>query len=181
MSIKKYAISSLLLAGCMSIANAGMYVAPTLLLQDTIAPNSTVRDMSLRVSLGYDDFIQPSFYLGGEIFGTPGSIQLKNNTSSGTSARNSYSYGASILPGTPITDTVLGFLRIGVIETRFTSASATRAGGQLGLGLDTALNCNWNLRMEYTYTMYGSVTGIGAPKSDWVGLGLTYKLGQLDQ
>ena len=177
--IKNSVISAALLAGCVSTANAGMYIGPTLFVRDTMATHSSVRELAARMSLGYGDFVAPSFYLAGEIFGMPGSMLLRSNTSSGIGVRNTYSYGISLLPGTAITDSVMGYLRMGLIETRFTSASTTRAGGQIGLGLQTGLTSNWDMRMEYIYSMYGSITNIGSPKGDWIGLGLTYKLDQI--
>lgn len=179
--LKKAVICGAFFTCVISTAHAGLYIGPTLLVRDTISSNSTVRESGLRLSLGYGDFVAPSFYLAGEAFAIPGSILLKNNTSYGTSVRNTYSYGASLLPGIPVTDSVLGYLRLGVVETRFSSASVTAAGGQVGLGLQTGLTCDWDLRMEYTYTMYRSVSNAGTPKADWFGLGLTYKLSRLDQ
>lgn len=177
--LQKSLLGALLLVGVVSSAQAGLYVGPTLLLRDTIASHSSVRELGLRMSLGYGDFVSPAFYLAGEAFGMPGAAVLRNNTSSGTSVRSTYGYGVSIIPGTPITDSVLGYLRLGVVESRFTSASQTRAGAQAGLGLQTSLTCNWDMRMEYIYTMYGSVSNAGSPKSDWVGLGFMYKFDQI--
>lgn len=178
-SFKKILMGTAVLASSITVANAGLYIGPTLMVRDTIATNSTVRESGLRLSLGYGDFVAPSFYLAGELFAIPGSILLKNNTSSGSSARNTYSYGASLIPGVSLTDTVLGYMRLGVVESRFTSASTTAAGGQAGVGLQTGLTPSWDLRMEYVYTMYRHISNIGSPKSDWMGLGLTYKLEQI--
>lgn len=91
------------------------------------------------------------------------------------SANSSWSYGISVLPGYMLNDQVLGFLRLGVLNTRFTTAGGNNeTGGQVGLGMQTSLTPCWDLRGEWDYNFYNSMN-IGAPKSQQFNLGLLYK------
>ncbi|HSW71331.1 MAG TPA: outer membrane beta-barrel protein, partial [Gammaproteobacteria bacterium] len=114
-------------------------------------------------------------YGGLEIF-VQDSVAITNNTSALGSAKSTWGYGLSILPGYLLTDNVLGYLRLGVARTRFSTGNSTVTGGQLGLGLDTALCNNWDLRGEYVYSFYNSLSNHGgSPKSQQFNLGLIYK------
>lgn len=107
------------------------------------------------------------------------SAQITNytNNSGNGNVSSSWGYGLSVLPGYMIVDNVLGFLRLGVVETHFNSGSNQwRTGGQIGLGLDTALCTNWDLRGEYIYSFYNSLSNsYGLPRSQQFNLGLIYK------
>jgi hypothetical protein len=173
--LKKILIGSALFFTSLSVVHAGVYMGPTLILRDTVTKNSTTREISGRLSLGYGEYLDSALYLAGEAFLLPGAIMLTNNTSSGDSAKSTYAFGLSLIPGIKITDLSMGYVRVGIIDSCFSSASATRPGLQLGLGLQTALNQNWDIRAEYDYTVYRSITSVGTPKSDWVGLGAIYK------
>ena len=130
------------------------------------------------LSLGYAGMVTPSFYLAGEVFGlATGNIKDLTYTFGTTtsSAKSNWSYGADLIPGYMITDYVLGYLRAGVVTTRFNGQGSTKTGGQLGLGGQTSLTTNWDLRGEYVYSQYGRVSGIGKVSADQVNLGLVYK------
>lgn len=133
------------------------------------------------LSLGYGALVSPSFYLAGELFGL-GSASVKDlqnqlSVSRNISVKSSWSYGLSIVPGYMITDTVLGYLRGGVIRTRFngTNVGVNDTGWQIGLGGQTNLYQNWDLRAEYIYSYYGTVGNLGKVSSDQANLGVVYK------
>ncbi|OGT36557.1 MAG: hypothetical protein A3F12_05150 [Gammaproteobacteria bacterium RIFCSPHIGHO2_12_FULL_38_14] len=158
---------------------AGPYIGLSVGLRTNYSGSPTVfKGLDGNLSLGYGAMVTPSFYLAGEIFGiATGNIKDLQYTSGTTnySAKSNWSYGASILPGYMITDYVLGYLRAGVIATRFNQQSVTKTGGQLGLGGQTSLTPNWDLRGEYVFTQYRTVGSIGRVASDQVNLGLVYK------
>jgi len=175
--IKKI-IACAITALCMQSSWAGnVYLGPALFLQDNTTPTSNYRGLQPRLTAGYADSLQDLF-LAGEIFVDPTSAIISNNYSSpgAVSARSTWSYGAGILPGTLITEHVLGFARIGVLTTKFTGPSTSRWGAEFGLGLQTCLTPYWDLRAEYIYTAYKTVPHLGAVKADQVGIGLIYKV-----
>jgi len=124
------------------------------------------------ISLGYGGIVSPSFYLAAELFGG-GSINLKNYTNSGVSVKSTWSYGLDIIPGIQLTDPVVGYVRLGVVRTRFNDVG-NATGWRAGVGGQTNLWPNWDLRGEYVYTYYNSVGGMN-PQSDQFNLGLIYK------
>lgn len=127
------------------------------------------------VSGGWGIMLNPSWYLAGEIFaGT--STNLKNYTHDGVGVKSSWSYGIDIIPGFMITDYVLTYLRAGISNTRFTNQSTNKSGWHVGLGGQTNITGNWDLRGEYIYTQYSNVSGIGKPQADQFNLGIVYKL-----
>ncbi len=125
------------------------------------------------LSAGYA-FVMESFYFAGEIF-VGDSAVLQNYANNG-SARSTWSYGLSLIPGILMNDTVLGYLRLGILNTNFTTNNNNATGGQVGLGLQTAITERWDLRGEYIYDFYRSVSYIGNPKSAQFNLGLVYKI-----
>lgn len=137
------------------------------------------------LSAGYSAFVASNFYLAGEIFVQDNAnVQnrgfVKASTGKNVDASSSWGYGLSILPGMMINERVLGYIRAGVINSHFNHATANgnslnKTGGQLGLGTETALNTNWDLRTEYVYSSYSGTGGIGVPHSHEFNLGVVYK------
>jgi|GEM_PF-1261134 len=119
------------------------------------------------------------WYGGLEVF-VNDNLEMTNNTSpTYGSAKSSWSYGGSLLPGYLIQENVLGFLRLGVIETRFNGNGGKnkwKFGGQVGLGLQTMLCQNWGLRGEWMYNFYNSMgsASIGVPRAQQYNLSLLY-------
>ncbi len=105
------------------------------------------------------------------------SIVNYNRKTVNGNVQSSWGYGASILPGYTILENVLAYLRLGVVDTKFTGTGASWAvGGQVGLGLETVLCNNWDLRGEYIYGFYKGIGGSnGSPKSQQFNLELLYK------
>lgn len=131
------------------------------------------------ISLGYGAFVAPAFYLAGEIY-AEGIAQLKNfnSTFTGVSPKQSSAYGLDIIPGYLITDTVLGYLRLGVIRGHFNNTgggSSNATGWRVGVGGQTNIYQNWDLRGEYIYNQYNSISTIGKVLSNQFNLGLVYK------
>jgi opacity protein-like surface antigen len=161
---------------CDDFSHGRAYVGPSLFVQQVSANESSYRGLHPRFSLGYADWSN-KYYLAAELFLVPASLTLsdiRNNGGSGTSTKISSSFGASLLPGTLIYKKILGYLRFGLISSYFRSPGSSKMGGQLGFGIQTRLTSEWALRGEYLYTAYNSVSQIGTPNSNELGLGLIY-------
>lgn len=129
------------------------------------------------ISAGYAAMLTPEWYLAGEIFGSD-SAQLKNYNSIGSpGVKTSWNWGLSLIPGYMLTDHVLGYIRLGGIQSHFTGngQSVNKSGWQIGLGGQTNLYDNWDLRGEYVYSQYGSISNVGKPAADQFNLGIIYK------
>lgn len=180
--LKKLLVGMAILAASSSVAVAALAPAPYLggsigLVNNsshsssTVGGNSVYRGLTGNINLGYGGIVSPGFYLAGELFGTPGTISVSGDND----LKTSWGVGGSIIPGVMINDRTFGYARLGINGTRFTSADVTRFGGHAGLGLQTNLCQNWDLRGEYVYTKYRSVGGISSPNSDLFNLGVVYR------
>lgn len=129
------------------------------------------RGVPLKVFAGYGALINQSAYVGVELTGVPGSAQMSNKNN----MRTSYGYGASVLPGVMLSDQTLAYLRGGVVRTEFSNVNNMATGAEMGVGIQTFLTQNFDLRGEYDYTAYRTVSGIHAPSADSYDLGLVYK------
>lgn len=112
-------------------------------------------------------------YAAVEIFAQD-TAELSNYRNNVSNASSTWGYGLSVLPGYMINDSVLGYLRLGVVSTRFSAGNNSATGGQAGFGLQTALSNSWDLRGEYVYSFYKSIRS-GNPKAQQFNLGLVYK------
>ncbi len=199
---KKIVIASAILATSSSIAfaDAAPYVGASLglnstnyKLNDALSTNTNFNSSGLNggVYAGYGATLSNNFYLGGEAllkarsFST--STKLINGGTTNAKLTSSYSYGVSVLPGYKFTDTLLGYVRAGVVKTRFKlaqdnlgSKTDSLTGGQLGLGLQTELVKNVNLRGEFVHTRYSSFKAFGSsvkPRNNEIDFGLGYSFG----
>lgn len=172
---KKLLVASAILATSSTIAMASgaPYLGASLGVVDNTAQSGSFRGVPLTVNAGYGATIDQSIYLAGEVFGTIGTSSLDNNPNT-KNIKSTYGYGISFIPGVMVTDHTMTYLRVGAVKTRFNSLGKTATGGQLGLGLQTSLTQNWDLRGEYDYTKYRRVSGT-SPKADAFNLGLVYK------
>ncbi|EKD72638.1 MAG: hypothetical protein ACD_45C00622G0015 [uncultured bacterium] len=159
---------------------AGPYVGLSLGSRNNYSGSPTVfRGIDGNLSLGYG-MMMSQFYLAGEIFGiwtaNVKDLQYTQGTTS-TSAKSNWAWGISLLPGYMIVDRVLGYVRLGGGRTHFngTGVSDTVTGWHIGPGASIALNQNWDLRGEYIYTRYNTVTNLGKTSSDVFNLGVVYK------
>jgi outer membrane autotransporter protein len=87
-----------------------------------------------------------------------------------------------------LSDHTMAYGRVGVVRSRFEFSNSTPGttdvrkninGGQIGLGLQTSLTQNLDLRGEYDYTKYKTTklsnTTDFDPRADSFNLGLVYK------
>ena len=184
--IKKILLGFALLTSTVGIATAGAapYVGAGIGVNANTANNGwfgSNRGMPFNILAGYGGLISDSFYLAGELSGTLATAVLNNNGA----LKSTYSYGASVLPGVMLSDHTLGFARAGVVATHFPDVHGgkTLTGGQFGVGLQTGLTQNVDLRAEYDFTAYRSTTAwrfnnvkiTSAPRQDAFNLSLIYK------
>lgn len=165
------------LFSCHAAQAGNIYLGPEVFVQANTTPSSNYRGLFPRLSVGYAQLFDKDFYLALEAFGVPTMATLADNHNNGAvSARSTRSIGASIIPGGMLTENVLAFARVGVLNTQFTAPNSARWGGQIGVGLQTSLTPYWDLRAEYIYSAYKTVPTLGAVKSDQMGVGLIYKV-----
>ena len=169
-------ISSLLIASVSSGAMAGtFYLGPSLFYQYNSASHSSFSGLHPKLTLGYAS-LMGDYLLAGELFAIPFTAQLSSSINhNGISAKTSNGFGISFLPGMRITDSVLGYLRIGVISSEFTSPNTRKTGGQLGIGFATPISNSWDLRLDYIFTAYQSINQLGSVKANELGIGAVYK------
>lgn len=170
----------LITSGVMSVANAlpgTVYISPSLSYQTIRPKHGAVRYIGFtpRIALGYGDAITDVFYLAGEVFIIPGSFTHADTTAGIGSLKPQYSIGIDFLPSIILDSDVMAYLRLGVISTRFGNFAVTKAGYQIGLGLETIICKPWTLRGEFVYTGYSSFPNISAPYVQEYTLGLVYR------
>jgi opacity protein-like surface antigen len=122
---------------------------------------------------GYGKTIYNNYYLGGELFGNAGSIALSGQQYNN---RANYGLGASVIPGVMLTRDTMAYGRIGVKASQYHGSNSTHTGGQLGLGVQTSIAQNWDVRGEYDYTGYGIINNFTKKATNQVGVGLVYKI-----
>ena len=200
--MKKLLIATAILAASSTVAMAAgaPYVGVGLGLNSasnsiSINNGTTIKNLGARGALfdvfaGYGIVVNQNIYLGGEVFGSATSAQGKITAPNGNFVRvqTKNSFGISLMPGVMLGEHTLAYLRAGIVRTSFNAANNSAGvyvsknksvnGGQLGLGLQTSLAQNIDLRGEYVYTSYRSFN-VGAakvsPNSDQFNLGVIYK------
>lgn len=151
------------------------YFGLNLHIEDLTTSDNNFRGLRPRLALGYST-IEDSYYWGAELFASPTVYTLTNSHNAGAnSLRTSQEYGFSVLPGLLLSEGLVGYLRLGVVTTRFRAPSTTKLGGQLGVGLQSSFSSAWSLRGEYIYSAYSNVDSIGSPESDQFAIGLIYQ------
>lgn len=135
------------------------------------------RGVPFNVFAGYGGIVNQNFYLAGELAATLGTGDIQDN-----GLKSSYGYSASILPGVMLSDRTLAFARAGIVRARFPKQNSNSTGGEIGAGLQTSLTQCLDLRAEYDFIAYRSVSGRTggvnysvSPRSDQFNLGLIYK------
>lgn len=179
--LKKLFVTSaatfLLASSTAALANGMPYVGAGLGVKST----GGERFMPLNVFAGYGGIASPGLYLGGELNADLTSLMLSDSSN----FRTTYGLGLSFIPGMMLSDSTMLYGRAGVVRSKFNSHGGNLVnGGQLGLGLQTRLTQNVDLRGEYVYTKYhsfsmnagnGTTIHIGAPTSDQFNLAFVYK------
>jgi len=170
---KKLLIASAILAVTSGVALAAPYVGGSVGVDVNTNNNNNFRGVPFSVFGGYGTTVSQNIYLAGEVFGTVGTASLNDN-----GLKSTYGYGVSVIPGLMLSDRVMAFARAGVVRTHFSPTGVRNTndtGGQLGLGLQTGLTQNLDLRGEYDYTSYGKFSGLSKVTSDQFSLGLVYR------
>lgn len=145
----------------------------------------------LDLFLGYGKMVNQTIYLGGEVFASGYSSDVEGLSIEDNSAhyKTKYSYGASVIPGILLSQNTMAYARLGVVQTGFklesdsplgnSSKNETVTGGQAGLGLQTHLTKNLDLRGEYDFTAYKSFDSGDdtiKPSSGQAKVGLVYHI-----
>jgi opacity protein-like surface antigen len=178
--LKKLILASTVIALTtgVAMANPAPYVGAGLGLNVNTSATANYRDMPFNLLAGYGGLIDQSIYLAGELNVTAGSAEISRSYAN---LKTTYSYGVSVLPGLMLNDRTLAFVRAGLVNTRFSDLGKTKAGAQFGLGLQTGLTQNVDLRGEYDYTAYRSFHAnsgeyISSPRTDGFNFALVYKI-----
>lgn len=186
--IKKLAMVSALLAASagVAMANPAPYIGAGLGITANTSTNSSAymtsafRGAPLSVLAGYGGTVNDWYFVAAEVNAT-----LLTSSLSGTGMlKSSYGYGISVLPGYMLSDHTAAFLRAGLVRTHFSNLDKYSTGGQLGLGLQTSVTQNLDVRGEYDFTAYSAVNTAAktggwinsiAPRSDTTTLSFIYK------
>ena len=130
------------------------------------------RGIPVKVFAGYGSLLSQSFYLAGELTATLGTGEI----STSNNMKTSYGFGLGVLPGVMLNDSTMAYARVGYVRERFSSLNSMVNGGQVGLGLQTSVTQNIDVRGEYDYTDYKNVGAVRSPRADEYTLGLVYKI-----
>jgi opacity protein-like surface antigen len=172
--LKKILIASMLIGSSAALADGVPYLGFDLGLVNNTAKHANFRGLNGTVNAGYGSIVGTGIYLGSEIFFTPVATTISDN-----GLKSTYAYGLSFIPGLMLSDHTMGYARLGLSRSHFSPAGGahnkTVSGFSTGLGIQTSLTQNWDLRGEYIYTAYQSISVVGTPRSDQVNLGLVYK------
>ncbi len=137
---------------------------------------NSYRGVPFNIFAGYGGVVNSqNFYIAGEINATFVTADISSN---GNFLKTTYGYGASIIPGVMLSDHTLVFGRVGLLRTRFTNEDLMQTGAQFGLGMQTSVTQNVDVRGEYDFTAYRSVNHYGfttSPRSDAFNVALVYK------
>src|SRR3990167_424691 len=157
-------------------AYAGFYAGPLLSFESLSVNGASYQGFMPRLMLGYGGFVREAFFLGAEMEAGTTSIPINNHPNSYAGLKTSYSYGISLVPGLALDEYLMGYVRLGVLFSHFSSANlnATHSGFQRGLGLETKFAENWSVRGEVDYVSYASFANVGSPAAFQYVLGLNY-------
>ena len=183
---KKIILASAILAATVGVAaasapapyvGAGLGITNNSVTFNDAKTGGAYRGVPLNVFVGYGGVLSSNFYLAGELSGTITTANISDNTG----LKTSYGMGASVLPGFMLNDSTLAYARVGVVRSHFTdSAFGNTNGAQFGLGMQTSVTQNLDVRGEYDFVAYKAEKFLGtsvAPRSDQFTVGLVYKIG----
>jgi opacity protein-like surface antigen len=200
---KKILAATVILTSSSATLAAAPYIGASIGINNTQL-NAKVEDIGTTLNLGgrnpnvdifggYGTLVSQNIYLGGEVFAntTTGSIDAYTSGSDATTLKyeTRYTYGVSFIPGVMISPNTMAYGRLGVVRGNFNVKSTTPTsssndddsvgGAQAGLGIQTNLIQNLDLRAEYVYSDYRSFTENNvktSPTSDQFNLGLVYRI-----
>jgi opacity protein-like surface antigen len=154
-------------ASSLSTTYAGsFYIGPGAEWESVSINSNHYQGVGPRIVAGYGEWVTYSFFMAGEIAGTPRSIVINNEPKNGKSIKMKYSYSASVIPGFPMDETLMIYARLGYQYSRFDKQDVDKGGFLAGVGLDTNLTPCWDLRFEYDYTKYGNINSTGKPREN---------------
>jgi len=130
------------------------------------------RGVPVNLFAGYGGVVNENFYIAGEVDATLGTGEINKGSSA---LKSTYGFGVSLIPGVMLSDHTLAYLRAGYERTRFTNLGNMASGGKFGVGLQTSVTQNVDVRGEYDFVAYRTVSGVKSPRSDNYTLGLVYK------
>jgi opacity protein-like surface antigen len=173
--LKKLVVASALFAVCANVAVANApYIGFAAGSRVNTSEYRNFRGVPANVFVGYGATIGEGVYLAGEVFSNLATANVNDN-----GLKSTFGYGISFIPGLMLSDHTMGFARLGVLRTKFEPAglsTSTVSGGQLGVGIQTSLMQNWDLRGEYDFMAYSHISQIsGNPRTDEFHLGMVYK------
>lgn len=172
---KALGVTALFLTGLSTAFAGNFYMGPAVVYQAIAVSDVGYNGVSPRLTVGYEDMYTEYLYGAAEIFTSPTTFTIYSNPNNIGSARITYSYGASILPGFNFDRTIIGYVRLGYIRSRFDNLGSVEGGVQYGAGLHWALTDIWSVRGEYSYTKFHNIAPIGHPDMNSYSIGLTYR------
>jgi len=159
--IKKTVLSSIIFLSASSViyAKTTSYVGGGLGVGG-YGQQSGLNGASANIFAGKGNYIDKDekIYVGGEL-GAGYTYQSGHN--------NAFGLSASIMPGLMITNSTMLYGRLGV-ATSYIHKKSMAFGPQYGVGLQTNVAKNWDVRTEYT-------SFVAANHSSQIGAGLVYK------
>src|SRR3990167_6951960 len=115
---------------------------------------------------------QQDYYFGQEIFAEFGSVPLSNNQAN----RAKYGLGISLIPGIILYQDTMAYLRVGCEALRYPVFHSTDAAPQIGLGMQTKLYKNWDVRGEFLHSFgYGALDNLSRTKDNRLNVGFLYQ------
>ena len=176
--LRKVIAVILIFFNAMSIAFAfRIYVKPSLSYLSTTDDSDSTATTSMAygpgIAAGLGNVFYKYFYAGIEGFWIPNTLPV--NSDSGSVYKISYQYGISLLPGVSFDNTVIGYLRLGVLRSNFPNASAQVSANQIGVGLEYSLSQNWGVNGEYNSERYKGSTAVGTATTGKYTIGVLYK------
>jgi opacity protein-like surface antigen len=175
---KKICFSSLLFMMSSTLSYAGIfYMGPSLQYENVVGDTTgSYQATSARLTVGYAEKLEFPYYLAGELFGVAGNI---NGHPDDSGLKNTPSFGVALLPGFMLYDNTFLYGRLGTIGSRFSATGSYAWGGQVGIGVETAITQTWDIRAEYIFTQYSELNGsgsvYGAPHSNTIAIGFIHR------
>lgn len=178
--MKKIILASAILAATVGVTavNASPYLGASVGVNVNSSTNAVggnpgvFRGIPVKVFAGYGNMLSQAFYLAGELTATLGTGEI----STSNNMKTSYGFGLSVLPGVMLNDNAMAYARVSYVKSRFSSLNSMVNGAQFGLGLQTSITQNMDVRGEYDYTDYANVGAVRSPRADEYTVGLVYKI-----
>jgi hypothetical protein len=156
--------------------NSAFYLTPALQYSSYYIDDLKFQGMNLRLGAGVAGMTD-CYYIAAEIFALPFTATINNNPTFRGSLKTSYSSGVSLIPGYYFDDSIMGYLRLSYVSTRFENIGTTKSGYEIGGGVDVGWTRNWSVFGEYDFAKYQRINknNLGSPRAGFYILGLKYK------